>query len=219
MERPSRYRPRTYQTSLNISIPIVGSQHRDSHDRLRTGVTSNVFLGETDCRPRRRAASAAWCSAIERQRRLGQRRIFDAGRRLGSDRYEPMCRSTCRGFIEPDDATQGQVLNNISPGARPSAGRLEYPIPRRRVRPLGEHARPRRACAFSSKTRSSARRPSSGTNRNNCGLISRHKASTVSLQAYATGGAASYGRLEAYNSANQLIARFTTVSSPAAAPP
>jgi hypothetical protein len=202
--------PRTYQTSLDFSIPIVGSHTLKIRTKdLRTGVTSNEFLGETDAPTEGGGgvggivfsdsnANGGWDS--------GESPIPDVGLEVTDLNDVPI---DLQGLIEPDDSTQGQVLNNINSGARLSAVGSNIQSPGDVFARSASGAAPAAGLAFSSNT--SFGSASLVWNQSQQLRVDfTTKASTVSLQAYATGGGASYGRLEAYNSANQLIARFTT---------
>jgi hypothetical protein len=208
------YPSRTYQTSVSVSLPVSSSGLHTIKLRsadLRTGVTSNEFVGETDG-PTSTSTGIGGLVFLDSNANgkwdSGESPLPDYGIQVLDQQDQPL---NLQHTIEPSDPdfTTGQILNIVDPGATLSAVgggvgsgdvyvRSASSVAPAAGRVFGADAFGGGATLLwndSYQLRVDFTSP----------------ASTVSLRAYGSSAASSsFGRLEAYNSSNKLIARFTT---------
>jgi hypothetical protein len=210
---------RSYEVNdFSVNIPIPAGLHtiRLRTADTRTGVKSNELFAETDTPLHSNGSisglvfsdlngNGAWES--------GEPALADVGLKVTNLNNTPI---NLHHLVEPDEATEGQVLNSVD-GAVLSvlgggSGTKDVTARRSNLAPLADKV-------FSS-TFTIAGSPG------NPPIVTSHEiwnsarrlrvdfdsnASTVKLTAIGgTPGGSSFGRLEAYDASNTLIARFTT---------
>jgi hypothetical protein len=200
---------RTYTTSLDLSIPLVaGSSIKIRTIDTRTGVTSNEFVGNTTV-PRATDSSSTGGFVFRDDDSDG---VWDANEPPLADWAVNLVDvggapvQLVRG-VEPNDYLEGAVLNTV--------------IPQATLQAIGGDTFNGQVLAKSSSRFPTAQRVFYN-NRLSTGAVDETwsavrklrvdfsaPVSTVSLRALSSGGG-SIGRLEAYNAAGELLARYTT---------
>jgi hypothetical protein len=206
--------PRTYQTSVSVSfaVPTTGSHTVQIRSiDTRTGVTSNVFSGETDGP----TAGGPLTTGVVFRDDNGNGK-WDNGEPslpnnvlLIDDQFDAPL--NLKHTVEPEDWPQNTVLNGVEPGVMLSA--IGSGAGSSDVYASTSTIAPAAGKVFSALDSFGTIQPTWNGSRQ---LRANFTApvSTVSLQAYSgtPGSSPTYARLEAYNKNNQLVARYTTTA-------
>jgi hypothetical protein len=208
------YPSRTYQTSVSVSFPVSSSGLHTIKLRsadLRTGVTSNIFNGETDG-PTATSSGIGGLVFLDSNANgkwdSGEPPLPDYGIEVTDQKDQPLA---LQHTIEPSDPayTTGQIIDTIDPGAMLSAIGSSVGSGDVFVRSASGVA-PSAGRVFGADVFGGAA-TILWNDTSQLQVKFNSPTSTVSLRAYGTSAVtSSFGRLEAYNSSNKLIARFTT---------
>src|SRR5262245_24352135 len=209
------YADRTYSTAVNLDITVGTGIHNIWIRTVdtRTGVTSNIFVGEVDVPTQDDGVGVSGIVFLD-QNGNG---ALDDGEQLEPNRgltvTDEFDQDVSFGhLIEPNDYALGTVLNNVpeEPNATLSA--------------VGANKGSGDVVARSTSLASTAGKVFSGTDLGNSPWYTWNDAqgkmlrvdfaspvSTVSLKAYGTSATIkAYGRLDAYNAGGKLVTRFST---------
>lgn len=205
------YPSRIYQTSVNIGVPVDSMGIHDIDIRtsdLRSGVTSNVFHGETDA-PTTLGnglgglvfsdlnANGAWDS--------GEPGLPDVGLDVTDLGNQPL---SLQQNIEPNDYSAEQVLNNVQPGATLSA--VGPAIGLDNVYARTSTVASSAGLVFAANNRANVKQQTWNVNQE-LRVTFDSPVSTVSLRAYgSTATATSFGRIDAYDQNDHLVTRTST---------
>jgi hypothetical protein len=208
------YSARTYSTNVSINIPIsagmadIWLRSRDT----RTGVTSNVFKGEVDLPTQDDGVGVGGVVFLD-QNANG---ALDTGEKLEPDINVEVTNDTgasinLQHLVEPDDYDPGTIITTV-PEEEPDvtlsvlggggAGK---------VIAMASTIAPQAANVFGSTgTSAQPLQTWSSTVRFRADFSSQN-VGTVSLNAYGGNpGSASFARLEAFNAAGKMVARYST---------
>jgi hypothetical protein len=205
--------PRTYQTNVTVNIPVPPTGAHTikirSIDTL-TGVTSNLFLGETN-NPTAQGPGINGVVFRDDNRNgqwdSGEPGLPDVGVEVLYQNDQPV---DLQHFVEPSEWPQGTVLNQIEPGALIAAvggGLLNNDVMARTSTRAPSAGRVFTATSFSGQTLET------WTVGRKLKVIFDAPVGTVSIRVYGGQGTTpAFGRMEAYDANDNLLTRVTSTA-------